>query len=201
MFAFATFIGSLVRNPTKVGSLAPSSSALSRRLASLVPGDAACVVEVGAGTGSVTRALLERGIPGERLWVLELDPQLASFLRQEFPQARVLCGDARELSQLLPKDVMGKVDCVVSGLPLRSLGENIRREVIRSSFAALRPGGALLQFTYGLRSPITSVKETKITRERIGRVWTNFPPATVWRYRKSTHESLSSVTVADRKVV
>ncbi|MBV9444093.1 MAG: hypothetical protein JO217_15525, partial [Acidobacteriaceae bacterium] len=52
------------------------------------------VLEIGAGTGSITRALLRRGLRPERLFVIERDPTLAAFLEQKFPGVQVRCAEA-----------------------------------------------------------------------------------------------------------
>jgi phosphatidylethanolamine/phosphatidyl-N-methylethanolamine N-methyltransferase len=181
--SLAAFLKSVYRNPTRAGAVAPSSSALSKRMASLVRQDASHVLEIGAGTGAFTGALLERGIPPGRVWAVEIDPSLASFLEQQFPAVHVLCGNAVDLAALLPSSVQGRVDTVVSGLPMRNLRREERRETVASVLQMLRPGGDFLQFTYGFRSPIET-KGLSLQAERLGRVWNNLPPAAVWRYCK-----------------
>jgi phosphatidylethanolamine/phosphatidyl-N-methylethanolamine N-methyltransferase len=183
MGAFTAFLKSVYRDPARAGSVAPSSSALSRRMASLVRDDAAHVLEIGAGTGAFTRALLERGIPPERLWAVEIDSSLADFLEEQFPTVHVLCGNAVDLAALLPAWVQGRIDAVVSGVPMRNLSREERRRTVTSALKMLKAGGELLQFTYGFRSPIET-KGLSLKAEALGRVWSNLPPAAVWRYRK-----------------
>jgi phosphatidylethanolamine/phosphatidyl-N-methylethanolamine N-methyltransferase len=179
--ALTAFLKSVYRDPTRAGALAPSSSALSKRIASRVRHDVSHVLEIGAGTGAFTRALLERGIPPGRVWAVEIDPSLASFLEQQFPAVHVLCGNAVDLAALLPSSVQGRIDTVVSGVPMRNFSRQERREIVASILQTLRPGGEFLQFTYGFRSPIET-KGLSLKAERLGRVWNNLPPAAVWRY-------------------
>jgi phosphatidylethanolamine/phosphatidyl-N-methylethanolamine N-methyltransferase len=181
--ALTAFLKSVYRDPTRAGAVAPSSSALSARMASLVRQDVSHVLEIGAGTGAFTRALLERGIPSGCVWAVEIDPSLASFLEQQFPEVHVLCGNALDLAALLPPSVQGRIDTVVSGVPMRNLSRQERRETVASVLQVLRPGGEFLQFTYGFRSPIET-KGPSLQAERLGRVWSNLPPAAVWRYCK-----------------
>jgi len=77
------------------------------------------VVEVGAGTGVVTEALLERGIPVHRLLVIEKSPLLCEYLSRRFPHLKVIQGDAALLASMLPTGAT--IDALVSGVPLRSL--------------------------------------------------------------------------------
>ncbi len=182
MQSLAVFLQSVYRDPARAGSIAPSSSALSKRMASLVPDASSHVLEIGAGTGSFTRALLDRGIPPDHLWAVEIDPSLAGYLKQQFPQVHVVRGNAIDLPKLIPSSVHGHIGTVVSGLPMRNLTREERRRTVAAIVQMLRPGGELLQFTYGLRSPIET-KGFHLKPEQAGRVWSNLPPAAVWRYR------------------
>src|SRR5438309_1469751 len=119
--AHLIFVRSLLQNPRTMGALAPSSPKLSRLMASLVGPANSSVLEIGAGTGAVTRALLARNVDPQRLIIIERDPSLAAFLRQEFPGVRVRCGEAVHLSRILSAESVGRVDTVVSSLPLRNL--------------------------------------------------------------------------------
>src|SRR3954466_5094278 len=84
------FIRRWLANPLKVGALLPSSPFLARLVARHVkfgPDDA--VVEVGAGTGAVTEALIQAGIPPDRLFVIEIDADMCTYLRRQMPQVQV----------------------------------------------------------------------------------------------------------------
>ncbi len=188
MQSLAAFLQSVYRNPVRAGSIAPSSSALSKRMASFVPQDGSPVVELGAGTGAFTSAILDRGVAPDRMWVVELDPSLAQYLRNEFPAVNVLCGNAADLPRLLPAELHGSVGAIISGVPMRNLSRERRRETMAAALQVLRPGGDFLQFTYGLRRPIET-KGLPLQARRMGRVWTNLPPAAVWCYRKDGRKS------------
>jgi 16S rRNA A1518/A1519 N6-dimethyltransferase RsmA/KsgA/DIM1 with predicted DNA glycosylase/AP lyase activity len=69
------------------------------------------VLEVGAGIGTVARALPE----SRNLTVVELDERLIGFLRQNVPHAQVLQGDALTAVQALSFDVLiGNLPYVVT---------------------------------------------------------------------------------------
>src|ERR1700745_254857 len=95
------FFRSLVDNPGKVGALAPSSPKLSELMAATVHPNDFPVLEIGAGTGSITRALLRRGLAPERFYVIERDPTLAAFLQQRFPGVQVRCAEAVQAKHIL----------------------------------------------------------------------------------------------------
>jgi phosphatidylethanolamine/phosphatidyl-N-methylethanolamine N-methyltransferase len=174
------FARSLLLNPRAMGALAPSSPKLSQLMASLVDPANASVLEIGAGTGAVTRALLARNVHPERLIIIERDPSLAAFLRHEFPGVRVRCGEAVHLRRILSDESVGCVDTVVSSLPLRSLPRVDRIRNVRAMINALAHDGQLIQYTY-FGCPIPSSR-LGLEAERLGRVWLNLPPASVWRF-------------------
>ncbi len=68
------FLGQLIRSPQKISAIAPSSMALARRMAMELPMDrAGPVVELGAGTGKITQALLDAGVAPKDLHAFELN--------------------------------------------------------------------------------------------------------------------------------
>lgn len=175
------FLAAWLRSPLSVGALFPSSPALARAMADQVdiarPGK---IVELGAGTGPITQALLDRRIPASRLIVTERDADLFAILKQRFPQLDLRCADA---SALLGD--MKEVATIVSGLPLRSLPKSEKKQVEHAMAAAIRNGGAIIQFTYGLVSPIARKdwKNLKLRGRRQQLVLANLPPAHIWVYR------------------
>jgi phosphatidylethanolamine/phosphatidyl-N-methylethanolamine N-methyltransferase len=153
-------------------------------MASCVDSATTPVLEVGAGTGAITRALLKKGVSPERLFVIEQDPSLAAFLQREFPEVCVRCGEALDTGCILAEEAIGRVKTVVSSLPLRNLPLEDQIETVRAMMSALAQGGQFIQFTYAAGCPIPS-QELGLKAERLGRVWMNFPPAAVWRFTQS----------------
>lgn len=180
--AHLVFFRSWLQNPKAIGALAPSSPKLSQLMASPVDPANTPVLEIGAGTGAVTRALLERNVHPDRLLLVERDPSLVAFLRREFPGVRVRCGEAVHLGRILSSECVGKVNTVVSSVPLRNLALPDRIRLVRAMMGALTNGGQLIQYTYVAGCPIPS-RRLGLEAERIGRVWLNLPPASVWRFR------------------
>ncbi|MGH9582297.1 MAG: class I SAM-dependent methyltransferase, partial [Bryobacteraceae bacterium] len=153
----------------------------SRLMASAVDPANTSVLEIGAGTGAVTRALLERNVRPDNLLIIERDPSLVAFLRREFPGVRVRCGEAVHAGRILSSESAGKVDSVVSSLPLRNFALDDRIRNVQAMIGALAQGGQLIQFTYATGCPIPS-RRLGLEAERLGRVWLNLPPASVWRF-------------------
>ena len=179
------FFRQWLRAPLQTGAVVPSGGALVRALASqLDPLEPGTVVELGPGTGAVTRALLKRGIPPERLVLVERNPHFVSLLRHRFPGVQVLQADATDLHMLLTESNIPSVGQIVSSLPLRSLPFSVQRGVLRAAFQVLPPGGRFLQYTYGLSSPVRPVLKQRLglVGHPVTRVLFNIPPAVVWCY-------------------
>jgi phosphatidylethanolamine/phosphatidyl-N-methylethanolamine N-methyltransferase len=119
----AFFLRRWLADPLRVGAIMPSAPALTRRMAREVRlrDDDDVVVELGPGTGAVTRALIHAGVPEERLILVERDPKMCAFLRRRFPSAQLIQGDTGCLEEVLPARWHGRVGTVVSSLPLVSL--------------------------------------------------------------------------------
>ena len=178
------FLRSLLRDPVAMGAVVPSSPRLSKLIASRVDTGTATILEVGAGTGSITGALLARGIKPERVFVIERDPELAAYLQDRFPRIRVRCGDALDASSILADECVDKVDTLLSSLPVRNFKPREQLVMLRAMFKALTPSGQLIQYTYGSSCPFPG-RALGLTAERVGRVWMNVPPAAVWRFTRS----------------
>jgi phosphatidylethanolamine/phosphatidyl-N-methylethanolamine N-methyltransferase len=179
------FIRRWLANPLKVGALLPSSPFLARLVARHVKyGPDEAVVEVGAGTGAVTKGLLKAGIPAERLFVVEIDSDMCTYLRRQMPQVQVVHGDAGKLSEILPSRWHGKVSTVISGIPMITLPFDAQQRLIRSWFGMMKPGGQMLQYTYSLVSPVPEAK-LDLEGRRCGMTFLNVPPASVFAYEKA----------------
>jgi phosphatidylethanolamine/phosphatidyl-N-methylethanolamine N-methyltransferase len=182
-----TFFRQWLKAPRRMGSVAPSSHHLARAMARLIPAAAlaerAPIIELGGGTGSITRGLIEAGVPPDRLFVVERDPTLAELLRGRFVGVHVLCGDAAALPALLQPHGIHRVGAIVSGLPLLLFPEDVLARLVESCFTLLGAGHPLIQFTYGFKSPLASQSHNLISR-RAAWVPRNLPPAFVWTYRR-----------------
>ena len=114
-------------------SVAPSSRAMARVAAAHVdPGRPQNVLELGAGTGSLTGVILRRMHPGSRLLAVELEPDFAALLRDRHPRATVVTGCASTAGGHLRAAGMTPVDAVVSGLAFPSLPAAVCRAVLET---------------------------------------------------------------------
>jgi phosphatidylethanolamine/phosphatidyl-N-methylethanolamine N-methyltransferase len=169
-------------NPLQMGSVIPSSPSLCRRIAALVRrAEDEVVVELGAGTGVISRALLAAGVPANKLVVVEIVPDMADHLRAALPGVNVIQGDAFELPKALPQWMHGKVGTAICGIPLVLLPLEQQKRFV-DAVEAVAPGVGFLLYTYCITSPLPYGK-LGLTAKR--EAWTpmNFPPASVWRYQ------------------
>ena len=179
------FLRSWIEKPLHVGAVMPSGRLLARTMAQYVDADAeGPVVELGPGTGAITSALIERGVDPRRLVLVEYNPGFCALLRDRYPQAKVVQGDAYKLRDTLWNVLAAPAAAIVSGLPLVTKPMLTRLKLIRDAFAALAPSAPFVQFTYSVAPPIPK-SLPGVSTEASERVWMNLPPARVWVYRKA----------------
>jgi phospholipid N-methyltransferase len=151
MSDFALFLGKLLRHGTKIASFAPSSRWLSKATVGNVDwAKAQVIVELGAGTGPITRAIANRVQRETQVIVLERDPDFAAILRERFGHLAnfdVIEGDVRDLAAILSERGIGRVDHVISGLPVPSFPKDLQRDLFRVVREVLTPEGTYNQIT------------------------------------------------------
>ena len=179
------FLRSWIEKPLHVGAVMPSGRLLARTMAHYVdPYAEGPVVELGPGTGAITKALIDHGIDQKRLVLVEYNPGFCALLRDRYPQAKVVQGDAYTLRDTLWNVLSAPATAIVSGLPLVTKPMMTRLKLIRDAFASLAPGAPFVQFTYAVVPPIPK-SLPGVSSEASEWIWMNLPPARVWVYRKS----------------
>lgn len=180
-----------LKHPLQMGTLAPITPRLAHLAASFLPNShEKLVVEIGAGTGRLTRVLLGQGVKPENLAVVELDPFCCAFLQKTLPTIlkhgqplpTIIEGDATKLVDLLPHQFVGQVDTVFSVIPLMYLSPLARQNLMNAAFQVLKPGGSIIHITYSLQSPLRFM--THIKQHRQGQLWLNMPPGFIWHYQQ-----------------
>jgi phospholipid N-methyltransferase len=180
--AWILFTREILRTPRTMGTGCPSSRRLAKAMASFVPlTKSKLVVELGSGTGVVTKALLQHGVAPERLVSIEQSANLADYLHKKYPQVRIIEGDAMQLCHLLGDDYQ-QVSAVVSGLPFRVLPQAVRQGIIKQIEKVLPQNGLFIQFTYDI-SGKTKLLPSQFKQVSHKTVWSNIPPARVDVYR------------------
>jgi len=179
------FFRSWLRDPFHVASIAPSSRCLAKLMATNIESGAR-VVELGAGTGSLTTAILDRGVRPEDLYLVEQQRGFVTVLRSRFPRAHVVEADAATLSARLG-GLRGTVDYVVSGLPILWFNRDKKAAILAAAMTLLKPEGKLHQFTYLGRPPIGSRLRTELGLRAtlLGIAPMNLPPAFVYEFARA----------------
>ncbi|MGB8606349.1 class I SAM-dependent methyltransferase [Bradyrhizobium sp.] len=178
------FLRSWIEKPLHMGAVMPSGKVLARTMAQYVDIDSSGpVVELGPGTGAITSALIEHGVDQKRLVLVEYNPGFCALLRDRYPHAKIVQGDAYTLRDSLWNVLSAPASAVVSGLPLVTKPMLTRLKLIRDAFLALAPGSPFVQFTYSVAPPIPK-SLPGVSTEASERIWMNLPPARVWVYRK-----------------
>jgi phosphatidylethanolamine/phosphatidyl-N-methylethanolamine N-methyltransferase len=180
---FALFMGQLVRRPHQVVALAPSSRFLCAEMVAEIDPAKGPVIELGAGTGNITQAILDRGVAPENLHSIEMNPEFCDRLRARFPGLNVYQMSAGDVGTL---PVEG-AQAVVSGLPLLSMPLGLQRDILTGTFQRVKPGCTYVQFTYGPKPPVArAVREELALDCRVsGKIWWNMPPARVYRFSRA----------------
>src|SRR5580700_1174988 len=114
------FFGLWLQRPLQIAAVTPSSSHFAAVMARLVDLDRpGAVLELGAGTGSLTCGLLRAGCPPERLIALEREAALAISLSRKYPRVSTIVGDATALTDHLAERGIDRLCAVVSSLPIK----------------------------------------------------------------------------------
>jgi phosphatidylethanolamine/phosphatidyl-N-methylethanolamine N-methyltransferase len=186
---YGLFFRAWLRHPAIIGAIMPTRAPLAEAMAGAAA-TVGCkaVLELGGGTGSITRALIDSGIAPENLTIIERNPLFHRLLTRRFPSLRILYGDAVNLGNTLGMNDKGRLDVVVSSLPRIGWPLARQRSILEQCFALLRADGVFLEFSYGPFSPVprTLVNGLGLVARRVRHVWSNFPPATVWGYQRAS---------------
>lgn len=173
-----------LKNPLQYGTVRESSKALAKLLLDQVPPNPDNVVEFGAGTGPITEALSKRFSP-DKIFSFELDPELTEKVKKRVPPVHVFNANVIDAPKILPTEVVGHVDAVVSSLPLLNLSEQITFQILQSALQIMKPQGVFIQFTYlPMLPPIRVHRQLSLWAQYEGTEWRNFPPGHVWVFRK-----------------
>jgi phosphatidylethanolamine/phosphatidyl-N-methylethanolamine N-methyltransferase len=148
-------------------------------------GPGARVIELGAGTGTLTEALLDNGVAPQHLQLVERNPRFVRILHRRFPEVGVHAIDAAELAVHFEAG-RGQFDFIVSGLPIVWFKQSLKRAILGGAFELLTPGGRFHQFTYLGRAPIERVilRELGLEAGFAGFVPLNFPPGFVYWFER-----------------
>jgi phosphatidylethanolamine/phosphatidyl-N-methylethanolamine N-methyltransferase len=173
--------------PKAVGSIVPTSSVTARRMASIIDTNSRLpVLEVGPGTGVITKAILARGVKPHDLYAIEYSAEFMRHLQSRYSGVNFIHGDAFDLDTTLGecKDLV--FDSIISAVPMLNFPVTQRIAYLEDLLGRLPPGRPVVQITYGPMSPIPAGRGD-YTVEHFDFVIRNIPPARLWIYRRLAH--------------
>lgn len=178
------FFKGWIDKPKAVGAIIPTSSIAARRMASVIDTRSGLpVLELGAGTGVITKAILAAGVRPEMLWTVEYAEDFVRHLREGFPAVNVVHGDAFDLDTALGPKAPQLFDSVVSAVPLLSFPVERRVAYVENLLSRIPAGRPIVQITYGAMSPVPPGRGD-YSVQHFDFVLRNIPPAQLWVYRR-----------------
>lgn len=178
------FFKGWIDKPRAVGSIVPTSSVTAKRMASVIrPETGLPVLELGPGTGVITKAILARGVKPQDVYTVEYSEEFVRHLKAGYPGINVIHGDAFDLDRTLGEHSDLTFDAVISGVPLLNFPVEMRIDYVRSLLDRLPPGRPIVQITYGPLSPVPAGRGD-YTVQHLDFVIRNIPPAQLWLYRR-----------------
>ena len=179
------FLQAFLKNPLKVGAITPSSPELAQKMAEdILPNENEIVLELGVGTGAITKVLREV-VPNKESYLgIELDKDLVKSLKRKFPELKIVRGNACEVFALHQKANLGKVGYIISCLPFVSIPNEIG-EIILGEIDKFMAQGCVFrtfQYAHGYYMP-SAIKLREYMERRYGKakksqlVMKNVPPA------------------------
>jgi len=178
------FLQEWLANPKRTGSVVPSSRRLASAMARWLPQNPeSYVLELGPGTGVVTEALIKHGLREDKLIAIERNPRLACLLRERFPAATIITGDAWQMDTLLRGRNIDSVGAIMSSLPLLNFSVQEAEALAQKIRMALEPRGNWVQYSYGIHKLRPRGADSfNLHASKI--VWFNLPPARVSVFQK-----------------
>jgi phosphatidylethanolamine/phosphatidyl-N-methylethanolamine N-methyltransferase len=184
-----TFYLGWLKNPKRVGAIAPTSTGMARKMASVVrPESDLPVLELGPGTGVITKAILERGVRPENVVSVEYSQSFLPGLKRQFPGVEFVYGDALNIAQIARDLGIERFDSIVSALPLLNFPVDQRTHLIKEMMNLLAPGRPMIQFSYGLSPPVPALAQAFEVRH-LTNALLNLPPARLWLYTGAGSDS------------
>lgn len=179
------FIKGMMSTPKTVGAIMPTSARMANRMASIIDtGSGLPVLELGPGTGVITKAILERGVRPADLVSIEYAPHFCTLLQERFPSVDVRNGDVFELGNVLADRQDQIFDSVISAVPMLSFPLERRIGLMRDLLARVPRGRPVIQITHGPMSPLPAMPDV-YTIAHFDFVVRNLPPAQLWLYRSA----------------
>lgn len=182
------FLQEFLRHPRQVASLIPSSRFLERRIVELAETRSAqTVVELGAGVGGTTRAILRSLSPAARLLSIEINPRFCALVRRiQDPRLTVYCGGAQHLREAIALHGLSDPDAIISGIPFSTLDGGMGSRIVEAISSALASGGRFV--AYQVSHMVEELSHPLLGPARVEMALLNIPPLRLYRWEKYAME-------------
>ena len=179
------FLQAFLKNPGKVGAIAPSSPELAvKMIEGIEPDENNVVIELGVGTGAITKFLQEKIPDGNSYLGIELDKDLVKSLKTNYPNLKIISGNACETSEIHRKSGLGKAGFIICCLPFVSLPNEVGEKILLETDKFMQKGCTFrtFQYAHGYYFP-SAIKLREFMRNRYGKskrsplIVKNMPPA------------------------
>jgi phospholipid N-methyltransferase len=179
------FLQAFLKNPAKVGSITPSSPELAQRMiAGIEPGPDNIVLELGVGTGAITKYLQAKVLDDRSYLGIELDGRLVRSLRKNYPNMEIARGNAADAVEIHKRSGLGKVGFIICCLPFVSLPNEVGEKILLEVDKFMQMGCTFrtFQYAHGYYFP-SAIKLREFMRDRYGKskrsalIVKNVPPA------------------------
>ena len=176
------FLKGWLKKPKSVGSIKPTSVAAAKVMIAELPTKTELpILELGVGTGPITKAMLENGISPEKIVGLEFDSDFYEQLCKTYPAVNFIQGDAFNLDESLGDLNKQQFCAVLSGLPLLNFPVEMRQKLVSDCLSRMPTGAPFIQLCYGPKPPVPANPENYSLRSTKW-VLANIPPARFWVY-------------------
>lgn len=178
------FFRAFLKAPSVVASIVPSSPFVGRRVARAAGADSAGVlVELGAGTGGVTGALLEAMPADARLIAVERSSEMLRALEGiDDSRLELVHGCASTIPDVLAERGLDHADAVVSGIPFSYLPEDRVRKIAPAIRDCLAPGGRFV--AYQVTNRVVDYMQPLMGPPAVEIEVRNVPPLRVYTWQK-----------------
>lgn len=179
------FFKGMMQGPKTVGAIVPTSSITAKRMASVIDVNSGLpVLELGPGTGVITKQILARGVAPEKIVSVEYSEDFYRRLVEDYAGVNFIHGDAFDLKTSLGALANQTFDCVISAVPMLSFPMEARIQLLEDLLSRIPEGRPVVQITYGPVSPVIA-KPDRYHIQHFDFVVRNIPPAQLWIYRKA----------------
>lgn len=179
----ALFFRRFINSPNQIGSVLPSSRYLVRSMLKGIDWDNVnTIAELGAGTAVLTKEIIKRAHPNTKILVFEIDPQLQKIISKHKHSGLIICDDAQKLTEVMKKEGIKKLDCVVSSLPFTVLPSEMTTCILNEITKNIKEDGIFVIYQYS--NKMKNIFKSYFKNIKTSFVPLNIPPALIYECKK-----------------